>query len=435
MKVRLTSKSAGYFALLTVLVLGSVQAAADDPEQIVRIATVDAQKNTRYILAPKSVAEQFHVFRSFYKDEEDIDLTDHSSFLSYSYESLSKLFAYVESNPNNDIACYEEQVKYIKDEGEIIQLWRALDYLDGPENLRIVVANYLLANDWMRDLTKGEQLSPINTINSALSLYNALNSLFKKRGAIEHGTLDLSRSNIYCKGIKVNSDEKQCLEVNRVSLGDNILESWNSDLSNVITHVAPNARSVNLSNNRIRNVQEGSFDELPEGCEINLSNNCLDNNGISDATCRGGRGMTIDLRNNRISENKGIELKRSARKMLLLQVMRHYMWGNRKAANTLALMTTGVSAACVTIYVGSLLGKYLLGKYLEKYKVSLPESLVGIGMGFLGQSFSWGAIQRTFGAQISEFFFGLGKEYRPNRVILKDDDLPSDDELLSDDEL
>lgn len=44
-------------------------------------------------------------------------------------------------------------------------------------------------------------------------------------------------------------------------------------------------------------------------------------------------------------------------------------------------------------------------------------------------------LYRGIRPQLTRFLGWLGKEYRPNRVILKDDDLPSDDELLSDDEL
>ncbi len=420
MKVRLANKSVWCFVLLILLVSCSIQAAADTLDQIVRIATVDARGDTRYISTPRAVAEKFHVFGRLCSDVNEIDFRDHSLKTFLSYESLSELFACVASNPDDDIACYDKLVmswirsQDIKDKNEFISRWLALDYLNGPKNFEVVVVNHLEAMDLINKLGEGESLSPLVTLETTRSLYTVLNTLSKEGTLIKGTTLDLSGRNIYFKGIKWSANEVQHPEAHEVDLSANLLKLWDSDLSKVISHIAPNVRFVNLSGNKISSVKEGAFQGLPEGCRISLAHNCLDDRGISDATCCGGRGIIIDLRNNRISEQKGIELKQSAQKRLRLQGVRHYLWTEPFELSVARIFT-------VTI-LGTGLMVALKSKELE-VDLSAGELVLRNALMLVVLLLVLVDQHPNVDDKIVKFSRDvLGKEYRPNRIILNDDD-------------
>ncbi len=435
MKVRLTSKSAGCFALLTVLVSGSVQAAARELPDQIRITALNADGERKTLSTSRNVLEQFAVFKAGcfnkWENKGTIDLTTHPRKDILSHKSLSKLLNCIERDyPEEYISTYEKELLDIEAKNDIIQLWGALNYLCGPKRLRMVVVNRLEQMGLIDDLDR-ESCENVQTIleDSFLSYvpYGLAKKGFKLVGT-NRDELDLSEKEICYIGNMLDVDRIPQIDgVKTVNLKDNWLRLWDRRLSRIIAYIAPAVQRIDLSHNHIRNIEEGVLDDLPEGFkEVNLSNNFLRYDGVLPITRCKQRGIKIDLRNNRISREYGVVLKVLCERMGPIEEVRHNI-ARGDGKTHVGIHTYFFVFSVGMIYYWAYKQGYLDHIFRESFDPSV------------GLDIDWSRFFKTLCAATSMMLDHIylafnteelfGKECHFNRIILSDDDSSDDDAL------
>ena len=449
MKVRLANKSVGCFALLTVLVSCSIQAAANELPDQIRITALDADGERKTLSTSRNILEQFALFKNGYlnkwdDDKEAIDLTADPRKDVLSYRSLSKLLSCVERNPENYVCIYEEELLNLKSEKDIIALWRALDYLIGPKHLRYVVANRLEEMNLVNVLDKEDRLSASNVLENCHLNYllkvlaNGSNGLAEEdKHLIDFEVIDLTgttskRKMIYCSENMLDKLPK-CYQVKIVDLSHNAFRSWDRKLSKIISRIAPDVTTVNLSHNCIRNIERGALDDLPERCKfIDLSHNKLEHDGVSPIATDTQRDIKIDLSNNNIDEREAIRLNiMFIEKMSPIHTIRHEIARDNTAMRS--YLDSALVSFCVVI---------LCYAHINKLSPFGPNPRVDPYIqdpGIHNMNIDWSKIAKYLGI-FSSICFNvftlnnnmefLGKEYPHNRVMLNNDDLSDDEEPL-----
>ncbi len=410
-------------------------ASADQVEQIVRIATFDKAGQEQWITVPSETVGKFKALKNMLHYNGEIDFRRVASQDgSLSYESLNKVLDCVRLNPENIFLDYKKYADLFKSKDDCANFWYRLDYLEGPVELRLAVANHIISKH-----KKACDDFNITLLRATVrSLHDALRC--RRRGSHEGArTLDLSDSNISQILPIGELGEEVCHQnfdhIERLDLSNNHLTWWDRKSSRVIADLFKGLRELDISNNLIEEIDYNAFRDLPGGIHVNVQNNRIGDRGIPTDSCTNkNKNMIIDLRGNHISLSKAKALQKEALRRTLQNILWLHRTGVRVNLNRM------VDHGAFPVYLGAI----LIGAPLTGYALSLliADELAVFCMGnvFVGTILSPMFLpERDRVADLLYETLLRGEEYRENELIFSDklqklyyDSVPSIERLRAD---
>lgn len=354
-------------------------------------------------------------------------------------DSVRTLLSCLTRNPNGEITAYKNSCAALS-HNNLISLWRAADFLDAPENLKLACAQRIVNENIRAKLNEIDEQAILTTVRSFQDAVHHCKPRVTDANCKPPVTdeIDLSGKKIGWSydtisphATKSVHDIPDRLERRSLNLRNNLLTSL--DLS-YYRRMFPNLNTFDVSGNKIMSISAGDFQDLPVGSRVILNDNQLSDATVDERAFSGHEEVTWDLRKNNLTPEKIATIREAAAKPSWFVALRNRLWQSGQTARPLfgpdtfgwqtrRFLTAGVVCiATATALWWKLLGKEGLHIELTQHQAECLSFNIGPkGMG----SFTALPLILPLHTQLETSFqdikLFLGKQFQPNTVIADDE--------------